>query len=169
MAEACKSSMTHSGTQPKRRSNLRNEVHSESTDDKKSNIQGNIQVPDSDTVVPETQLEGMGCDHGDDSASDLAPLSPNTQAFLDSRVVHKKTPELTPFLVAGLNRPASAGASADNSLNFNVWAANPRSKEHSKPTSGSSMSSKPLASNTISQAKDESTVLVEGLYLHLDF
>jgi hypothetical protein len=80
------------GKQPAKRlkpSRLKYEVRAESTDDEKLSEAGPVQVPDSQTIVPETQLEHQldhKSKHGD-------PLSPFSAALLD-RNTHKKSSQI---------------------------------------------------------------------------
>lgn len=81
------------GKQPAKRfqpSRLRHEVQVESTDDESALEAGPVQAPDSQTVVPETQLER----HQDNESNYGDPLSPSSVALLD-RNTSKKSSQTT--------------------------------------------------------------------------
>ncbi|KAF1850209.1 uncharacterized protein K460DRAFT_350291 [Cucurbitaria berberidis CBS 394.84] len=84
-------------------SRLRNEVRPESTDDERDVEKHNIQVPHSDSVIPDTQLQqderidGVG--HRFDKRSDYGeevPLSPNSADIIERNAVRKMTEALEP-------------------------------------------------------------------------
>jgi hypothetical protein len=80
------------GKQPAKRlkpSRLKYQVRSESTDDEKLSEAGPVQAPDSQTVIPETQLEH----HLDHKPKHGDPLSPSSAALLD-RNTHKKSSQM---------------------------------------------------------------------------
>ncbi|CAN9360182.1 unnamed protein product [Alternaria alternata] len=75
-------------------SRLRNEVRPESTDDERDPRSTAIQVPNSDTIVPETQPGHAGDFHCGDPVADNESefsLSPNSVALLERTAVTKKT------------------------------------------------------------------------------
>ncbi|CAN9289314.1 unnamed protein product [Alternaria alternata] len=75
-------------------SRLRNEVRPESTDDERDRRSTAIQVPNSDTIVPETQPGHAGDFHCGDPVADNESefsLSPNSVALLERTAVTKKT------------------------------------------------------------------------------
>ncbi|CAI9626467.1 unnamed protein product [Alternaria burnsii] len=75
-------------------SRLRNEVRPQSTDDERDRTSTAIQVPNSDTIVPETQPGHAGEFHRDDPVADNESefsLSPNSAALLERTAVTKKT------------------------------------------------------------------------------
>lgn len=84
-----------------------------STDDERVVETRSIQAPDSETVVPETQLEyendiGQETEHGLDSDFDLnVPLTPRSAALLDSCAVKKviDKPEPPSFAIKLLTKP----------------------------------------------------------------
>jgi hypothetical protein len=97
-------------------SRLRHEVRPDSTDDEREAKKAKkpvVQEPDSDTVVPETQLDHDGhyndSNRGLDVQSDYGydiPMSPNSLAMLERVAVAKKpeAPESTPFTVKLLSK-----------------------------------------------------------------
>jgi hypothetical protein len=108
------------GKQPPERhkpSRLRHEIRLDSPDDERESKEHVVQEPNSDTVVPETQLDYNGhyndFNRGFDAHSDYGddiPLSPNSLAVLKRTAVTKKPEALepTPFTIkllskAGLN------------------------------------------------------------------
>ena len=75
-------------------SRLRNEVRPQSTDDERDRRSTAVQVPNSDTIVPETQPGHAGDFHRDDPVADNESefsLSPNSAALLERTAVTKKT------------------------------------------------------------------------------
>ncbi|KAJ4378000.1 hypothetical protein N0V83_000830 [Neocucurbitaria cava] len=80
------------GRKPTKRlkpSRLRNEIRPESTDDERDPQRLTIQVPHSDTIIPETQLgQTEGSDHRSDYGDDML-LSPNSAAVLKRNAVKK--------------------------------------------------------------------------------
>ena len=101
-------------TRPHKSSRLRNEVLVESTDDERTEHNSHIQVPGSDVVIPETQLQHGKVDTGEfgddlrpgDSGSDH-PMSPNSLALLSRNHVAKshEAPGV-PLNVQFLSRPS---------------------------------------------------------------
>jgi hypothetical protein len=100
--------------------NLHNsEIRPDPTDDERESMKHVVQEPNSDTVVPETQLDHNGhynnFNRGFDAQSnydDDIPLSPNSLAVLERTAVTKKreAPEPTPFtfkLLSKTDRSAS--------------------------------------------------------------
>jgi hypothetical protein len=83
------------GKQPAKRlkpSRLKYEVRAESTDDENLSEAGPVQLPESQTVVPETQLEH----HLDHKSKHGDPLSPSSAALLD-RNTHEKSSQIIDF------------------------------------------------------------------------
>jgi hypothetical protein len=78
-------------------SRLRHEIRPDSTDDERETKKHDVQEPDSDTVVPETQLDydgHYGFNHGLENESDHGedvPLSPNALALIERTAVKKTT------------------------------------------------------------------------------
>jgi hypothetical protein len=95
-------------------SRLRNEIRPESTNDKRDTQKHVVQVPHSDTIVLETQLD----DNGRFDATDFdlgltnkpddgeVPLSPRSAAMLERNTATKKTqpPESTPLTIKLLSK-----------------------------------------------------------------
>ena len=87
------------GKQPAKRlkpSRLRNEIRPESTNNEGGSVKLIIQEPDSETLIPETQL-GLndGIDHQTDYGEEVL-LSPNSVAVLERNAIKKPTGPLAP-------------------------------------------------------------------------
>ncbi|CAN9106790.1 unnamed protein product [Alternaria alternata] len=90
-------------------SRLRNELRLQLTDDQWDRASTAVQVPNSDTIVPETQPSHVGDFHHDDPVADNESefsLSPNSAALLERTAVTKKmeTTECIPFYGKLLSR-----------------------------------------------------------------
>ncbi|CAN9087830.1 unnamed protein product [Alternaria alternata] len=90
-------------------SRLRNEVRPQLTDDQWDRASTAVQVPNSETIVPETQPSHVGDFHHDDPVADNESefsLSPNSAALLERTAVTKKmeTTECIPFYGKLLSR-----------------------------------------------------------------
>ncbi|CAN9094140.1 unnamed protein product [Alternaria alternata] len=90
-------------------SRLRNELRPQLTDDQWDRASTAVQVPNSDTIVPETQPSHVGDFHHDDPVADNESefsLSPNSAALLERTAVTKKmeTTECIPFYGKLLSR-----------------------------------------------------------------
>ena len=82
-------------------SRLKFEVHAESTDDERVPEDRFIQAPDSQTVIPETQLDHhQDNGRGNDNESDIGdPLTPRSAAVIDKFAIQKKQDVSEPFAV----------------------------------------------------------------------
>lgn len=75
-------------------SKLSRQIHSWSTDDSRAPTPEGMQVPDSQTVIPETQLDDDANDmHGDDDGS----VSPETAALIAKNSVAKSKTAVEPI------------------------------------------------------------------------
>jgi hypothetical protein len=90
-------------------SRLRNEVNPESTDDERASEFHTVQAPDSQVLVPETQL---GYPEGNET-DNKCPLSPGTAAMLDRNTVSKRAESKKPvdLTVNYLSRPTLSSES----------------------------------------------------------
>jgi hypothetical protein len=82
-------------------------MHIDSTDDEKVTAGNLVQAPDSQTVIPETQLDDRAYGQAHDSKCDRdEPLSPNSAAILDRTAAKKGTEktEASPFAVKFLTK-----------------------------------------------------------------
>jgi hypothetical protein len=100
-------------TKPLPPSRLRNEVRQDATDDEYADGENHVRVPDSDSVIPETQLHHVE-DDADDFGDDLPPdtggldlcMSPNSHALIiRNQFVKKGEPSGTAVNVRFLSRP----------------------------------------------------------------
>jgi hypothetical protein len=123
-------------------SRLRNEVRPQSTDDERDRTGTAVQVPNSDTIVPETQPSHVGDFHHDDPVADNESefsLSPNSAALLERTAVTKKTEttQCVPFFGKLLSRNPvvrnDSSASAAPSSNPFATSYSQTRKVFSKP------------------------------------
>jgi hypothetical protein len=123
-------------------SRLRNEVRPESTDDERDRTSTVVQVPNSDTIIPETQPSHVENFHHDDPVADNESefsLSPNSAALLERTAVTKKTEttQCVPFFGKLLSRNPigrnDSSASAAPSSNPFATSYSQTRKVSSKP------------------------------------
>lgn len=104
-----------------RSSGLRNEIHPESSDDERLIEEPDIQVPDSQAAIPETQLDNYGVDFG----SEADGLSPDARALLARTGISKEKRSLDaiPFTVSLLSKEMiDRAASPESGFSFQPMA-----------------------------------------------
>ncbi|KAF2026580.1 hypothetical protein EK21DRAFT_115636 [Setomelanomma holmii] len=149
-------------------SQLRNEVHAESTDDERVPEQHPIEAANSQTIVRETQLEDHPTNHGHDNEPEYGELSPSDAAVLDRFATQKGTKpfEASTFAVRLLTKEdfraessLTSGPSVGFSFGQTIWATNKSTlSSQSKPlpveTDATFVGDQPAAAGSSSTPRD---------------
>tara|TARA_R110002003_G_scaffold62_9_gene5625 strand:+ start:7911 stop:8441 length:531 start_codon:yes stop_codon:yes gene_type:complete len=139
------------GKAPVRRrpSQLRHELHADSTDDEKAAESYRVEAPDSQTTIPETQIEHQDVAGGRDAESEYGDdgLSPRSVAVLKQCATKKdaKAFEASSFAVKLLTKEnLHAGSSSRSAPSVGFCFGQPKKAVNTTPTDVKSRVSIPV-------------------------